>query len=577
MRSPSPIGAAVVALCVAVAIAGCGGGQEQASAPTPTAAPAPASPSPADTTPPSTPTGLSATAISSTQINLAWTASTDNVGATGYRLFRGGTQIASVTSGTAYQNTGLSPGTPYTYTVSAYDAAGNTSAYSATASATTGAGGGTQTTGGVNWLDPLQYQKPAFVSIAVPDEATVVNKYYVDMSAGSGSTCSQSSPCASIDNVIGKPGTTGGPAYIYIRGTGDWSGYNDTFYGAPGNEIVIKPWGTATATFTGNSNASSASIHDLIFDGGPDLGMTFRSDITNNYNFHVMADNVTVYRTRSFCTAGGNTLFAVGDFGSIDNVKFINNEMYGCNQSSGSQTSAVYVGPGDGGGYSNFVFKNNIVREMGGEGIEINPRVTSNNIEISGNAIHNVGKQTCFGSWNCRPGITMSVQSGGGNNGTVIKNNLIWDTGSGCIWDRGGGTPRPVIYNNTCFDYGKDPRGIPSPSDPWPNGIAGYSGPGTAIVSNNIIYAPNGINPLDGAYIGSNNLCGPGKSCGASSTVWSANTVLSTNENTSNFLQIGNNSEAVNTGATISSITTDYAGVLRPQGPAWDIGAYERQ
>src|SRR5256885_12701484 len=45
-----------------------------------------------DTTPPSTPTGLSASAVSPSNINLSWLASTDNVGVTGYRIFRGGIQ-----------------------------------------------------------------------------------------------------------------------------------------------------------------------------------------------------------------------------------------------------------------------------------------------------------------------------------------------------------------------------------------------------------------------------------------------------------------------------------------------------
>src|SRR5204863_3335628 len=90
----------------------------------------------ADTTAPSVPTNLSATAASSSQINLSWTASTDNVGVTGYKVFRGGAQIATVT-GTTYQNTGLTAGTAYSYTVSAYDAAGNNSAQCAPASATT--------------------------------------------------------------------------------------------------------------------------------------------------------------------------------------------------------------------------------------------------------------------------------------------------------------------------------------------------------------------------------------------------------------------------------------------------------
>ena len=58
-----------------------------------------------DTTPPSVPAGLSATAVSSTQINLSWTASTDNVGVTGYDVFRNGTQVGT-TATTSYQRTG---------------------------------------------------------------------------------------------------------------------------------------------------------------------------------------------------------------------------------------------------------------------------------------------------------------------------------------------------------------------------------------------------------------------------------------------------------------------------------------
>jgi GH18 family chitinase len=83
---------------------------------------------------PSVPTNLSATAVSSSQINLAWNASIDTVGVVGYKVFRGGVQIATAATN-SYSNTGLSAGT-YTYTVQAYDAAGNTSSQSAPASAT---------------------------------------------------------------------------------------------------------------------------------------------------------------------------------------------------------------------------------------------------------------------------------------------------------------------------------------------------------------------------------------------------------------------------------------------------------
>src|SRR5437016_3814208 len=93
-------------------------------------------PPPPDTTPPSVPTGLTASAVSSSQINLSWAASSDNVGVSGYRVYRGGTQIAT-TSATSFTNTGLAPSTTYSYTVAAYDAAGNVSAQSSPASATT--------------------------------------------------------------------------------------------------------------------------------------------------------------------------------------------------------------------------------------------------------------------------------------------------------------------------------------------------------------------------------------------------------------------------------------------------------
>jgi chitodextrinase len=91
---------------------------------------------PVDSTAPTVPTKLTATAVSSSQIDLAWTASTDAVGVVGYRIYRGGTLVGTASS-TGYQDTGLARNTTYSYRVSAYDAANNESAKSATASAKT--------------------------------------------------------------------------------------------------------------------------------------------------------------------------------------------------------------------------------------------------------------------------------------------------------------------------------------------------------------------------------------------------------------------------------------------------------
>jgi len=97
----------------------------------------------ADTTAPSVPANLNATAVSSSQINLSWSASTDNVGVTGYRIYQcsgsGCTPSAQIdtTTNTTYQNSSLSPSTTYCYRVAAYDAAGNVSTQSSSSCATT--------------------------------------------------------------------------------------------------------------------------------------------------------------------------------------------------------------------------------------------------------------------------------------------------------------------------------------------------------------------------------------------------------------------------------------------------------
>lgn len=93
---------------------------------------------------PTVPTGVVPTATSSSQINLAWTASTDNVGVTTHRVYRNSTLIAILGNVTSYSDMGLAALVNYSYTVAACDAAGNCSAQSVAASATTQAAPDTQ-------------------------------------------------------------------------------------------------------------------------------------------------------------------------------------------------------------------------------------------------------------------------------------------------------------------------------------------------------------------------------------------------------------------------------------------------
>jgi len=100
-----------------------------------------------DTQAPSTPAGLAAGATTSSSIPLTWSASTDNVGVTGYQVLRapgasGGTftQVGTSTT-TSFTNTGLAVNTTFRYQVRAVDAAGNASAVSNTITAATQTGG----------------------------------------------------------------------------------------------------------------------------------------------------------------------------------------------------------------------------------------------------------------------------------------------------------------------------------------------------------------------------------------------------------------------------------------------------
>ncbi|MGI6294977.1 MAG: N-acetylmuramoyl-L-alanine amidase [Armatimonadota bacterium] len=91
-----------------------------------------------DTTAPTNPSGLTATGVSPSQIDLSWTASTDSGGSglAGYIVYRNGAEVGR-TASTTYSDNGLSQNTNYSYYVKAYDNAANVSGQSNTASAAT--------------------------------------------------------------------------------------------------------------------------------------------------------------------------------------------------------------------------------------------------------------------------------------------------------------------------------------------------------------------------------------------------------------------------------------------------------
>ncbi len=128
-------------------------------------------PSPTDNQAPSVPAGLTTSVVSTTQVNLSWSASTDNVGVTGYKIYRNGSFL-QITASTNYSDTGLINNTTYSYQVSAVDAANNESACTAVAFVTT-----FDPTG----YTPIVYGQTMVGTISTPAS---INKYSFTAQAG---------------------------------------------------------------------------------------------------------------------------------------------------------------------------------------------------------------------------------------------------------------------------------------------------------------------------------------------------------------------------------------------------------
>jgi chitinase len=92
---------------------------------------------PNDTKAPTAPTNLAVSSVTTNSADLYWTASTDNVGVTGYDVYKASVLVGSTTGGTSFTVTGLSSNVTYSFTVKAKDAAGNLSASSSALNVTT--------------------------------------------------------------------------------------------------------------------------------------------------------------------------------------------------------------------------------------------------------------------------------------------------------------------------------------------------------------------------------------------------------------------------------------------------------
>ena len=236
-----------------------------------------------DTQPPSAPTNVTATAASSTQINLSWTASTDNVGVTGYRIESCAgvgcstfAQIATTTTAITYSNTGLVASTSYSYRIRATDAAGNLSAYSTVATIATQPPPDTQPpTAPTSPLASAISTSQINVSWTASTDNVGVTGYRVERCAGA--SCTSFAQIATpVTTGYSDTGLSASTSYSYrIRATdavGNLSPYSTTVSAstpAPDTQPPTTPTNPAAAgTSTSQINVSwSASTDNVAVTG----------------------------------------------------------------------------------------------------------------------------------------------------------------------------------------------------------------------------------------------------------------------------------------------------------------------
>jgi fibronectin type 3 domain-containing protein len=283
---------------------------------------------PRDTTEPTAPTNLAATAPSATSVDLTWTASTDNVGVTGYRVQRCSgsstctnfTQI-STTTGTVFSDTELAASTIYRYRVLAEDAAGNLSSYSAIASTTTPPTAPTGLTATVVSLAQID------LSWTDSTDAWGVAEYQMQRCAGAGCT-TFSAIGTSTATAFSNTGLTVGTTYRYRVRAADAAGNLSAF---SSNVTASTPLDTTAPTAPSNlaGTALSTSSIDLSWTASTDdVGVTgyhlercagaacanfapIASPANATYNDTGLAENTPYqYRVRAVDAAGNPSAYS---------------------------------------------------------------------------------------------------------------------------------------------------------------------------------------------------------------------------------------------------------------------------
>jgi hypothetical protein len=245
------------------------------AAPTP---PPPPPPTSGDTQAPTMPGGLAVTGATTSSVSLGWTASSDNVGVAGYGVYKNGVNVAS-TQATSYSVSGLACGTTYTFSVDAYDAAGNRSGKASISAATS----------------------------ACPATTATV---FLAPNGSDGNPCTQSAPCQSFDRGyrVAQPGQT----VQLAGGTYGSQTINTDSSKTSTSDVFFRPApGAAVTTGSLDVNGDHMSFQDFTIQGD---WSTFNS--TDDVTFR----NLTVVGG-VFTSSSSNISVIGGSVGPMLNTK----------------------------------------------------------------------------------------------------------------------------------------------------------------------------------------------------------------------------------------------------------------
>jgi Divergent InlB B-repeat domain/Right handed beta helix region len=377
---------------------------------------------PADTEPPTTPGNLTAQAVAATRIDLSWTASTDNVGVHHYEVSRGVGVIASTTD-LRHSDITVSPSTTYTFTVRAVDAAGNASAPSNAATASTPPSDGWPLTPPVQVCDnpDLLTGPPA------PPDALIVP-------AGDNSTFNFNQPGAVFWFAPG----------VHTLGSHEFSqiipAAQTTFIGGPGAILD----GQRINRYAFTQRSANVAIRYLTI-------RNFVAPLDEGVVNHDAGDGWTIEHNTIENNEGAGLMAGPNNRYSYNCIR--NNGQYGINACCGTETSEI----------ENFTLdRNEIAGNNTGDWENVRPGCgctggvkfwINNNVTVTNNYVHH----------NHGPGLWLDNN----NRRFVIEHNYIADNDGQALFIEAGYDAR-VRYNNFRNNAVVTGREFQSRQDPFP-------------------------------------------------------------------------------------------------------------